>query len=194
MGVGRETFWENCRKAKNGIRKITSFDTSALGSNIAGLVEGFNPGRFMLPKIYRRMGRISRMAVAASIEAMEDSGIKLDTIDKGKIGVIVGTAYGSSSHVEDFYLSLLNDGPRGAQPFLFPETVPNAPASHIAMFHGITGPNTTFAKTIFRRKLLFYMREIFYYKTSSMLYWSAVLMNFPSYSMLALIPWVRSTK
>jgi 3-oxoacyl-[acyl-carrier-protein] synthase II len=146
MGVGRETFWENCRKAKNGIRKITSFDTSALGSNIAGLVEGFNPGRFMLPKIYRRMGRISRMAVAASIEAMEDSGIKLDTIDKGKIGVIVGTAYGSSSHVEDFYLSLLNDGPRGAQPFLFPETVPNAPASHIAMFHGITGPNTTFCQ------------------------------------------------
>ena len=146
MGIGCETFWENCRKAESGIRKITSFDTSAFRSNIAGLVEGFNPGKFMLSRIYRRMSRISRMAVAASIEAMEDSGIGLDTIDKGRIGVIFGTAYGSSSHVEEFYQSLLNDGPRGAQPFLFPETVPNAAASHVAMFHGITGPNITFCQ------------------------------------------------
>jgi 3-oxoacyl-(acyl-carrier-protein) synthase len=146
MGIGCETFWDNCRKAENGIRKITSFDTRAFRSNIAGLVEGFNPGQFMPSRIYRKMGRISRMAVAASIEALGDSGIGLDTIDKGRIGVIFGTAYGSSSHVDDFYQSLLNDGPRGAQPFLFPETVPNAPASHVAMFHGITGPNTTFCQ------------------------------------------------
>lgn len=146
MGVGREAFWENCRKAENGIRKITSFDTSAFRSNIAGSVEDFNPGQFMPSRSYRRMSRVSRMAVAASIEAIEDSGIEFDTIDKGRIGVIFGTAYGSSSHVEDFYQSLLNDGPRGAQPFLFPETVPNAPASHVGMFHGITGPNTTFCQ------------------------------------------------
>ena len=146
MGIGCKTFWENCRKAENGIRKITSFDTSNFRSNIAGLVEDFNPEQFMPSRIYRRMGRISRMAVAASIEALEDSKIALDTIDKGRVGVIFGTAYGSSSHVEDFYQSLLNDGPRGAQPFLFPETVPNAPASHVAMFHGITGPNTTFCQ------------------------------------------------
>ena len=96
--------------------------------------------------VYRRMGRVSRMAVAASIEALEDSKLALETVDKDRVGVIVGTAYGSSSHVEDFFVSLLREGPRGAQPFLFPETVPNAPASHIAMFHGITGPNTTFCQ------------------------------------------------
>jgi 3-oxoacyl-[acyl-carrier-protein] synthase II len=86
------------------------------------------------------------MAVAASIEAVNDSDLILDTLDRERIAVIMGTAYGSSSHVEEFYLSLLEKGPRGAQPFLFPETVPNAPASHIAMFHGITGPNTTFCQ------------------------------------------------
>jgi len=92
------------------------------------------------------MSRISRMAVASSVEALKDSGLILDAIDKERVAVIMGTAYGSSSHVEDFYISLLKYGPRGAQPFLFPETVPNAPASHIAMFHGITGPNTTFCQ------------------------------------------------
>jgi 3-oxoacyl-[acyl-carrier-protein] synthase II len=146
MGVGREAFWENCRKAKMGIKKITSFDTSSLRSNIAGWVEDFDPRQFMSPGVYRRMSRISRMAVASSVEAVKDSGLILDSIDRERIAVIMGTSYGSSSHVEDFYVSLLKDGPRGAQPFLFPETVPNAPASHIAMFHGITGPNTTFCQ------------------------------------------------
>jgi 3-oxoacyl-[acyl-carrier-protein] synthase II len=146
LGVGREAFWENCRKAKMGIKKITSFDTSSLRSNIAGWVEDFDPRQFMSPGVYRRMSRISRMAVASSVEAMKDSGLILGAIDRERIAVIMGTSYGSSSHVEDFYISLLKDGPRGAQPFLFPETVPNAPASHIAMFHGITGPNTTFCQ------------------------------------------------
>jgi 3-oxoacyl-[acyl-carrier-protein] synthase II len=146
LGVGREAFWENCARAKTGIRKITSFDTSSLRSNIAGLVEDFDPSQFMSPGVYRRMSRISRMAVASSVEALKDSGLILDAMDRERIAVIMGTSYGSSSHVEDFYISLLKDGPRGAQPFLFPETVPNAPASHIAMFHGITGPNTTFCQ------------------------------------------------
>ncbi len=146
MGVGREAFWENCRKAKTGIKKITSFDTSTLQSNIAGWVDDFDPSQFMSPGAYRRMSRISRMAVASSVEALKDSGLILDNIDKERVAVIMGTSYGSSSHVEDFYISLLKCGPRGAQPFLFPETVPNAPASHIAMFHGITGPNTTFCQ------------------------------------------------
>jgi 3-oxoacyl-[acyl-carrier-protein] synthase II len=146
LGMGREAFWKNCRKAKTGIKKITSFDTSPFRSNIAGWVEDFDPSQFIPPKIYRRMSRISRMAVASSVEALKDSRLDLDTVDTGRIAVIMGTSYGSSSHVEDFYISLLKDGPRGAQPFLFPETVPNAPASHIAMFHGITGPNTTFCQ------------------------------------------------
>jgi 3-oxoacyl-[acyl-carrier-protein] synthase II len=146
IGVGHEAFWENCKKASTGIKQITTFDTSPFKSNVAGWVEDFDPSQFMPTRTYRRMSRVSRMAVSASIEALEDSKLALETIDKDKIGVIVGTAYGSSSHVEDFFLSFLNDGPRGAQPFLFPETVPNAPASHVAMFHGITGPNTTFCQ------------------------------------------------
>jgi 3-oxoacyl-[acyl-carrier-protein] synthase II len=146
LGVGREAFWANCTKAKTGIKKITSFDTRSLGSNIGGWVKDFDPSQYMSPGAYRRMSRISRMAVASSVEALKDSGLILDDTDRGRIAVILGTSYGSSSHAEEFYISLLNNGPRGAQPFLFPETVPNAPASHIAMFHGITGPNSTFCQ------------------------------------------------
>jgi len=146
LGVGIETFWESCTKAKSGIREITTFDTSHFRSNIAALVEGFDPRQFMPSRVYRRMSRASRMAVASSVEALKDSGLNLDTVDRGRVAVVLGTSYGSSSSIEDFFVSLLKDGPRGAQPFFFPETVPNAPASHIAMFHKITGPNTTFSQ------------------------------------------------
>jgi 3-oxoacyl-[acyl-carrier-protein] synthase II len=161
LGVGREAFWVNLRKAKTGIKKIATFDTTSLRSNIAGWVKDFDPSRFMRPRIYRRMSPISRMAVASSVEAVRDSGVDLNAIDRERIAIIMGTAYGSSSHVDDFYLSLLKDGPRGAQPFLFPETVPNAPASHIAMFHGITGPNSTFCQNeISAENAILYARNL----------------------------------
>ncbi|MCP4668538.1 MAG: hypothetical protein GY849_19515, partial [Deltaproteobacteria bacterium] len=161
LGMGREVFWENVRKAKTGIRKITSFDTRSFTSNVAARVEDFDPRLFMPSRIYRRMSRVSRMAVAASQEALEDSGLVLDDVDRGRIGVILGTCYGGGSHVEDFYASLLRDGPRGAQPFLFPETVPNAAASHIAMYHGITGPNSTFCQNaISAENAILYARNL----------------------------------
>jgi 3-oxoacyl-[acyl-carrier-protein] synthase II len=161
LAVGRKAFWEKCRTAKTGIKRITSFDTTSLRSNIAGCVEDFDPSHYMSPGVYRRMSRISRMAVGSSVEALKDSGLILDAIDRERIAVIMGTSYGSSSHVEDFYVSLLKGGPRGAQPFLFPETVPNAPASHIAMFHGITGPNTTFCQNeISAENAILYARNL----------------------------------
>ncbi len=161
LGIGRETFWENCRNAKSGIKKITSFDTSSFKSDVAAFVEDFDPKQFISPRVYRRMGRISQMAVASSVEAIEDSGIELDAVDRDRCAIIMGTAYGSSSSVEDFYGSLLKEGPRGAQPFFFPETVPNAPASHVAMFHGITGPNTTFCQNeISAEEAVLYARNL----------------------------------
>jgi 3-oxoacyl-(acyl-carrier-protein) synthase len=110
-------------------------------------VRGFDPRKTLVPKVYRRMSRISRMAVVASLEAMEDSGLQPDTLAGDRIGVVMGTSFGSSSRVDEFFSGLLEDGPRGGQPFLFQETVPNAPASHIAMVNGLTGPNSTFCQS-----------------------------------------------
>jgi len=146
MGIGREAFWDACRSARSGLGRVAAFDVRPFRSNVAGLVEGFDPAKYMPAKTYRRMSRVSRMAVCASIEALGHSGLNLGDMERQRIAVVLGTGYGSSSHVEDFYVSLLRDGPRGAEPFFFPETVPNAAASHISMVHGLTGPNTTFCQ------------------------------------------------
>jgi 3-oxoacyl-[acyl-carrier-protein] synthase II len=148
LGIGTESFWENCKNANSALSKINAFDTSHWRSNTAGMVTGFDPKKYMPAMTYRRMSNISRMAVAASVDALKDSGISLEDMDRNRISIIMGTADGCNSHVEKFYMSLLEEGPRGTQPFYFPETVPNAPASHIAMFHSITGPNTTFSQNM----------------------------------------------
>ncbi|MBW2568313.1 MAG: hypothetical protein JRD93_01740 [Deltaproteobacteria bacterium] len=161
LGVGRKTFWENLREAKTGIKRITSFDTGSLLSNVAGWIDDFDPGQFMPTRCYRRMSLVSRMAVASSIEALADSGLIPDSLNRERIAIIMGTSYGSSSHVEDFYAGFLKEGPRGVHPFVFPETVPNAPASHIAMYHGITGPNSTFCQNeISAENAIMYARNL----------------------------------
>jgi 3-oxoacyl-[acyl-carrier-protein] synthase II len=146
LGIGREVFWKNCCLAQHGFRKIKTFDTSKMKCDVAGLPEDFQPGRYMPAAEYRKMSRIARLATAASIEALQDSGLALETVDRERIGIVLGTAFGSSSHLDEFYLSFLKDGPRGAQPFLFPETVQNAAASHVAIYHRIPGPNVTFCQ------------------------------------------------
>ena len=148
LGIGQEKFRENCARSVSGITKIELFETKGFRANIGGWVKDFDPKAFMPSSVYRRMSRISRMAVAASIEAIADSGLALERMDRDRCAVVMGTADGPSSQVDSFFSSLLENGPRGTQPFFFPETVPNAPASHIGMFHGITGPNTTFCQNM----------------------------------------------
>ncbi|MEJ2040450.1 MAG: beta-ketoacyl synthase N-terminal-like domain-containing protein, partial [Desulfosarcinaceae bacterium] len=144
MGVGRQAFWQSCLAAESGIKPIAGRLEGDFQSPLAGLVTDYDPRLYLKPATYRRMSRASRMAASACVEAVRDSGLDPIQGDTSRMAIVAGTAHGSSMSVEDFYLSLLEDGPRGAKPFCFPETVPNAPAGNIAMVLGITGPNTTF--------------------------------------------------
>jgi 3-oxoacyl-[acyl-carrier-protein] synthase II len=94
---------------------------------------------------YRRMSRVSRLAVAASIEAWKDAAFEILPPTVSSVGVILGTGYGSTAQTDDFFVGMLKEGPEGANPSLFPDTVPNAPASQVSIYHGVQGPNTTFS-------------------------------------------------
>jgi len=144
-GIGKEAFWQNCLSGRTGISPIQSFDTSAYRSHLGAEIPNFNPKDFMPPLKYRRMSRVSRLAVAASLEAMKDAALEVTAESAPSIGVIIGTGYGSTSQTDDFFLGMLKEGPEGANPGLFPDTVPNAPASQVSIYHGIKGPNTTFS-------------------------------------------------
>jgi 3-oxoacyl-[acyl-carrier-protein] synthase II len=144
-GIGKEAFWKGCLEGRSGIRPIQSFDTSAYRSHLGAEARGFNPKDFMPPLKYRRMSRVSRLAVAASIEAVKDAALKVSPETAPSIGVVLGTGYGSTAQTDEFFVGMLKEGPEGANPSLFPDTVPNAPASQVSIYHGLQGPNTTFS-------------------------------------------------
>ncbi len=144
-GVGRESFWKSCLSGKTGIAPIQSFDTLAYSSHLGAEIRDFKPRDFMPPLKYRRMSRVSRLAVAASIEALKDAAFSISSQAASAMGVVIGTGYGSTAQTDEFFVGMLKEGPEGANPSLFPDTVPNAPASQVSIYHGIKGPNTTFS-------------------------------------------------
>ena len=146
LGIGKSAFWYELVRGNSGIAPIRGFDTSKYVCNLGAEIDNFNPKDFMEPRFYRRLSRQSRLAVAASIEAIKDSGLKITDQNSRRIGVVFGTAFGSTEQTDGFFVSLLDHGPQAAEPILFPDTVPNAPASHVAMYHGLKGPNSTFCQ------------------------------------------------
>lgn len=146
LGLGRAAHWAQLLGGAGGIAPVVGFAASPEGANLGAEIKGFNPKDTMPAQFYRRLSRLSRLAVAASCEALTDSGLKVTDDNRQRLGVIWSTAFGSTHQTDAFFLSLLEHGPQSAEPILFPDTVPNAPASHVAMFHQLQGPNSTFCQ------------------------------------------------
>ena len=77
VGIGVAENWRNIVAGNSGITRITCFDPSALSSQIAGEVKGFDPGQYLSAKEIRRMDRFIHLGLAAGIEAIKDSGIEI---------------------------------------------------------------------------------------------------------------------
>jgi 3-oxoacyl-[acyl-carrier-protein] synthase II len=100
---------------------------------------------FINPTNLRRIDRIGKIVVSAVRLAIDDSGLNLKEEDSNRLGISIGTGLGSSDTVDQFFRSLLKEGPLGAAPLLFQTAVPNAITSHCAIEYGIKGVNITFS-------------------------------------------------
>jgi len=145
IGVGREAFWENCLRGVSGIKPIQGFDVSSYRSRLGAQLPEIDFKAFIKPANLRRMDRIGKVVVSAVRLAIDDSGLNLKEEDSGRMGISIGTGLGSSDTVDQFFRSLLKEGPLGAAPLLFQTAVPNAITSHCAIEYGIKGVNITFS-------------------------------------------------
>lgn len=91
----------------------------------------------------RRSSAISRFAVAAGLAALEDARLKLDTETASRTALVFAVSNGGVIYTRKFYHDIVESGAQAASPLLFPETVFNAPASHLAAILGITGASYT---------------------------------------------------
>ena len=91
----------------------------------------------------RRASAISRFAAAAGLEALQDAGVTLGSQNGNRIALVFAISNGGVIYTKRFYRDIVETGAQSARPLLFPETVFNAPASHLAAILGITGSTYT---------------------------------------------------
>jgi hypothetical protein len=119
------------------------------GPRRAFLVPPFRPADVVPGVKTRRLDRLSAWALVASSLAIKDAGIDLTQVDRSRVAVVFATAFGCVELTEAFYLSAVANGWNGTDPITFPETLASAPASHVAMFHSLRGPNITVSNKYF---------------------------------------------
>jgi 3-oxoacyl-[acyl-carrier-protein] synthase II len=141
LGLDTTTTWQALIVGKSGIDHITLFDASDFETKIAGEVKGFEPTNYMSPKDVRRNDRVSQLAVAASLEAMEHSGIKIDAANEDDIGIIIGSGIGGLTTLFEQTKVLLDKGPDRVSPFLIPMMMPNIASAQVSISLGAKGPN-----------------------------------------------------
>jgi len=146
VGNSIQPFWNSLIEGKSGIAEITTLDASEFDSKIAGEVKDFNPQEYGISaRDTRRMDKFVRYAIAASKQAIEDTGIDLDKANKDRIGVLIGSGIGSLQVVEKEYAAYLKGGPSRVSPFLIPMLIVNEASGWVAMTFGFRGPNSCVA-------------------------------------------------
>jgi len=141
LGLDVPTTWRNLLAGKSGIDYITFFDATSFDTRFAGEVKGFEPTNHIDRKEARRMDRFSQLAIVASQEAMEDSGIDINSRNEDEIAVIVGSGIGGLTTLFEQTKVLLEQGVGRVSPFLVPMMISDMAAARISIALGIKGLN-----------------------------------------------------
>jgi len=139
-----EAYWEGLRTGKSGSAPITYFDTEKFKTKFACELKGYDPSDFFDRKEARKLDRFAQYALVSSDEAIADSGIDLDVVDKFRVGVIWGAGIGG---LETFQNEVINyaegDGTPRFNPFFIPKMIADIAPGNISIKHGFMGPNYT---------------------------------------------------
>ncbi|MGQ9512544.1 beta-ketoacyl-ACP synthase II [Thermodesulfitimonas sp.] len=143
VGTGKEAFWEALVKGQSGVRRITRFDASEFKTQIAAEVSDFDPEAYIDKKEARRMDRFTQFAVAAASLALADAALATESLDRDRVGVVLGCGIGGIGTFEEQTRVLVSRGPNRVSPFFVPMMIANMGAGYIAIFHRFYGPNST---------------------------------------------------
>ena len=143
LGNSVQETWEGMKTGRSGIDKISLIDDSNLSIHIAGEVRGYDPAPYFKkdPKAVRRCDRFEQLTMGAVAEALENSGLDLDTVDKTRVGVMIGSGIGGLGIHGEGCEALLKSGPRRVSPFCIPYMITNMASGMVSIEYGFGGPN-----------------------------------------------------
>ena len=139
IGLNTEEYWESLKAGKIGFGEITQFDTTDFKVKVAASVKGFEGKNYMDVKSAIRMELFCQYAVAAAKEAMQHSGIDMETEDPYRVGCAIGSGVGSLQAMEREHKKLLEKGPGRINPLLVPLMITNMAAGNVSIQFGLKG-------------------------------------------------------
>jgi len=135
-------FWDRLIAGDCGVDKIASFDASQFDTQVAAEVKDFNPApAFPSPKEVRRADRFSQFGVYAGWQALLDSGLDLNKINRDEAGVFFGSGIGGLQTTAEQHKILLERGPGRLSPFMIPMLILNMASGLFSMYFKLRGPN-----------------------------------------------------
>jgi 3-oxoacyl-[acyl-carrier-protein] synthase II len=142
IGLDVPEFWDGLISGKNGVSPITHFDASKFDTKFAAQVKDFNPEKYFDKKSVRRLDRFSQFAIAASVQAMEDSKIDLEKLNRERAGVIYGSGIGGLDTLQNEHWKYFQDkNPGVISPFFVTMMISDLAAGQISIRFGLKGPN-----------------------------------------------------
>ncbi|SDR89645.1 beta-ketoacyl-ACP synthase II [Christiangramia echinicola] len=144
IGNNLEEYWDGLKNGRSGSAPITYFDTEKFKTKFACELKNFDPLEHFDRKEARKLDRFAQYAMVSADEAIQDSGIDLDTVDKYRVGVIWGAGIGG---LETFQNEMINyaegDGSPRFNPFFIPKMIADIAPGNISIKHGFMGANYT---------------------------------------------------
>ena len=143
LGNTVDEMWERALNCESGIGELTAIDPSAYPCKVAGQVEDFEPNDWMERREARRMARFSQFAIAAGKQAVKDSCLNLDAIDRDRAGAVLGTGGGSLPHSDQAMRTILGRGGHRLDPLYMAKMLPNMATGNLTIQLGLLGYTNT---------------------------------------------------
>ena len=141
LGNDLNTSWDAIKNGKSGIETLDHFDVSAFSTQFGGAIKNFDCSEYMKIKEARRMDEFMQYGIAAGVQAINDSGIDISTIDNERAGVAIGSGIGGIKTIEETSIQVKDTGPRKVSPFFVPGSIINMIAGNLSIRYRLRGPN-----------------------------------------------------
>lgn len=142
IGIGVKEYWQGLLEGRNGVDLITHFDASNFDTKFAAEVKYFNPENYFDKKSLKRLDPFTQYALVSAQEAVEDSGLNLEKINKDRVGVIFGSGIGGLEVLKTEHFKYFESkNPNVISPFFIPMMIADLAAGQISIKYGFKGPN-----------------------------------------------------